>query len=150
MTFSEDDVRPYKGIPYTHTAAYFKTIFMQLTMLGGPIQESGGFVTHIVPDTLSRMAVLDMSDCISVPFFQLGDFEANFEQVVKGADPMAQGKTARMLELKSMVLKLFDPDMAEMKTQVEQLITDELKATNFPNARWMNASLLSKVSRRIP
>ena len=150
MTFSEDDIRPYKEIPYAHTAAYFKTIFMQLTMLGGPIQESGGRVTHIGPDTLSRMAVLEMSDCKSIPSIHPRDFEANFEQVVKGADPMAQGKLARVLELKPIVLSLFDPDMAQMMTQVEQLITDELKATNVPSARWIQGSLLSKVSRQIP
>lgn len=147
MTFSEDDLLPYRRLRYVHTAEYFKTVFMQWTMLDATLQETGGFVTGIHPDTLSQMSVLDMSDSVSDSYYHSQDFAASFEQVVNGTDHESQQRAARRLELGPLLYNLFKaeiPGMAEMSAEVEKLIDEELKGATIPEAVRIKANVRSK------
>ena len=153
MTFSEDDLLPYKRLERIHTAEHLKTIFMQWTILDAALQEHlqeiDGFVTGITPNKLSQMSVLDMSDLVSDFCYHPQDFAATFEQVVNGADPESLERAARRQELGTVLYALFKaetPQLRKLSTDVEKLIDDELKSTSISEAVWMKATVRSKVN----
>jgi hypothetical protein len=148
MTFSEDDLLPYKRLKYVGTPEYFKTIYMQWTMLDSALQGTGfGFVTGIHSATLSQMSVLDTSSSVSESHYHPQDFAARFDQVVNGTDADSQRRTARRKELLPTVYTLFNPqtpELVQLSAKVEKLIDEELKETTIPQASLITANVRSK------
>ena len=149
MTFSEDDLLPYKKIKFERTPEYLKTVFMQWTMLEPIMQEHGGFVLDIHPDKLSSMSLLDMganggdSDGF---LYAPTDFSSGFEQAVKDNELEDKRREERQAELKPLLVALGQPNNAATKAQVEKLINEELRTTTVPEATWIKGNIRTKVS----
>jgi hypothetical protein len=152
MVFSEDDLLPYKRIPFQNTPEYFKSVFMQWTMLDQ--EDQIGFVTDISAETLCKMACLDMSDfAVNRPSYLGQSFAASFDQQVTSAKAEIQRKEARLRELLPEVLRLFTSEevqVKEMRARVESLLDEEMKGTTIPSEGWKERNVRSKASILIP
>ena len=119
---------------------------MQWTILDSILQENGGHVIRADPNDIPpRMMVLDVCDSMPDPYNDPGHFAASFEQLVNRNKSELLTRSVRLRKLKQFVVRLLQPDMAQVKIEVEQLVINELKATGVCKKLWIEENLRTKV-----
>jgi hypothetical protein len=149
MPFSEDDLLPYKPIRMEKAAAYYKTLFMQYTMLEPHIIQDGGLVVDVDPPKFANMFELNVDDSHDGFPYAPADFSSVFEQALNDPQSAERRRAAGQNELKSLLMPILRPDGAALMAEVERLIDEELKTTTVSKDMLKKANLRSKVNLKI-
>lgn len=150
MTFSEDDIDPYKRVKIKGNPECLKTIFMQWTMLDPHMDQGRGFVMDMDPAKLASMAVFDVEADLDSDsgnyLYAVPDFPSVFERAVAENVIEDVRRKERRAELWPAISELFDARCAPMRAQVEKCLEDELKSLGIPQTTLAAMNIRTKVS----